>query len=150
MIYIDERQIDNYCMKQALIEAHKASLIDEIPVGAVLYSIDEKKIISRSYNKKEKSNLVIDHAEINVITKANKKRKNWRLINTILYSTLEPCNMCKEVIKESKVSKVVYGAKSKGERTCENYYQIEDINLIKQCEEIIINKFNEIRNSKNL
>ena len=134
---------DTYFMNIAYEEARKAYIKDEIPIGVVI--VKNNKIISKAHNLRDSSNIVTKHAEIIAIEKANKKTNNWRLIDCILYSTLEPCNMCSEVIKESKIEKVVFAAKSDNNEAS-NYFQIKDQQLIKKCEEIIKNKFKELRN----
>ena len=136
---------DDYYMEIAILEAKKAYKKNEIPVGAVIYSIEEDRIISKSYNKRDSNNIVTDHAEIRAIIKANRKKNNWRIPMTILYTTLEPCKMCLEVIKEAKVEKVIYGAKGKEKETKKGICQIENSSLVKVCEDLIINKFKEIR-----
>ena len=84
---------DEYYMNLAYKEALKAYKIDEIPVGAIV--VDKSgKIIGKGYNKKEKKNNAIYHAEVEAIIKATKKVKNWRLNNCIIYVTLFPCDMC--------------------------------------------------------
>ena len=95
-------------MKQAIKEALKAQTKDEVPIGAVL--VKDGKIVARAHNTKEKTNLPISHAEINVITKYSKKINNWRLEDTTLYVTLEPCSMCAGAIINSRIKRVVYGA----------------------------------------
>lgn len=91
-----------------LINLSKKSLKkSEVPIAALI--IDEKgKIISKAYNTRNIKQQTINHAEILVITKANKKLKSWRLNNCTLYVTIEPCNMCKSVIKESRIQNVYY------------------------------------------
>lgn len=93
-------------MLEALKQAKKAYKNDEVPVGAVI--VKDDKIISRSYNKIEKNQDPTNHAEINVIKLATKKLKNWRLIGCDLYVTLEPCEMCKGAIKNSRIDNVYY------------------------------------------
>ena len=67
-------------LKLAYKEALKAYFHNEIPVGAVLIDNDTKEVIAKSYNKKEKNNDATSHAEINVIRKASKIRKNYKII----------------------------------------------------------------------
>ena len=87
--------------------ANKALINDEVPVGAVIVKNDE--VIACGYNKKEKNNNVLDHAELIAIRKAEKKLKNWRLDDCEIYVTLEPCLMCASAIKQSRI-KTVYAA----------------------------------------
>ena len=91
-----------------LINLSKKSLKkSEVPIAALI--IDEKgKIISKAYNTRNIKQQTINHAEILAITKANKKLKSWRLNKCTLYVTIEPCDMCKSVIKESRIQNVYY------------------------------------------
>ncbi|MBO4245678.1 MAG: nucleoside deaminase [Bacilli bacterium] len=84
----------------------KAFNEDEIPVACII--IKDNKIISKAYNKKNKSNSVIDHAEILAIKKAAKKLNTWNLSDCTLYCTLKPCKMCEEIIKQSYIKEVLY------------------------------------------
>lgn len=104
---------------QMLLEAKKAMKRKEVPVGAVV--VCNNKIIARAYNKRVKTNNVMAHAEILAIKKAAKKKKDWRLNDCDLYVTLEPCNMCMEVIKESRINNVFYLVKRSENK--KNYYK---------------------------
>lgn len=86
--------------------AKKAYIKDEVPVAALI--VKNNKIIARSINKRNKSSNLLEHAEISCIIKACKKIKDWRLNDCTMYVTLEPCHMCKEIIKESRIKKVYY------------------------------------------
>lgn len=79
---------------------------DEVPIAAII--MKDNKIIAKAYNKVNKTNNILDHAEILAIKKASKKLDNWRLNDCELYVTLEPCSMCKEIIKKSRLKKVYY------------------------------------------
>ncbi|MDR1755078.1 MAG: tRNA adenosine(34) deaminase TadA [Eubacterium sp.] len=100
---------DEEMMLLALAEAQKAYDIGEIPVGAVIVD-DEEKIISKGYNRRERDNSPVAHAEIIAIEKAAYFKKNWRLNDCTLYVTLEPCPMCAGAISNARIKRVVYGA----------------------------------------
>lgn len=93
-------------MKAALEEAGKSQ--NDVPVGAVL--VFNNQIIAQAHNQKELENDATAHAEIIVIKEASKKFENWRLNNTVLYVTLEPCPMCAAAILYSRIPKIVFGA----------------------------------------
>ena len=90
-------------MKEAIKEAKKAELIDEVPIGCVV--VKDGKIISRGHNVRETKNNPIGHAEIIAITKASKKLNNWRLDGCDTYITLEPCIMCSGAIIQSRIKR---------------------------------------------
>lgn len=87
-------------------EAMKAFNKREVPVGAIV--VQDGKIIAKAHNLRIKNNDVTSHAEILAIKRAAKKFKDWRLSDCDLYVTLEPCSMCMEVIKESRINNVYY------------------------------------------
>lgn len=93
-------------MKTALQEAKNSD--KDVPVGAVI--VFNNEIIAKAHNCKELKNDATSHAEIIVIKEASKKIKNWRLNNTILYVTLEPCPMCAAAILYSRIPKIVFGS----------------------------------------
>jgi tRNA(adenine34) deaminase len=98
-------------MGKALAQAQKSMSLDEVPVGAVI--VDETGIIiARAHNRTEQQATQAAHAEVLAITKAGKKRGDWRLNGCTIYVTLEPCSMCYHLIKLSRISVIVYGAKS--------------------------------------
>ena len=127
--------MDQYYMKIALKEAKKALKHNEVPVGAVI--VKNNKIITKAYNRKEKTNDVTKHAEIIAISKACKKLKNWRLDGCTIYITMEPCMMCCGAIEQSRISKIVYGAKN------ENFGNIDKIN-IKNISQICVDECTKI------
>ena len=91
----------------AIKYAYKAYRIKEVPVGAVI--VKDNKIIGFGYNKKEKNNSVLEHAELNAIKMAQKKLNNWRLNDCDIYVSLDPCPMCASAIKQARI-KNVYSA----------------------------------------
>ena len=99
---MDKNKIENELIRLA----KKAYNKKEIPVSALI--IKDNKIISKAYNKKNLNNNPIFHAEVLCIFKACKKLKRWNLNDCILYVTLEPCDMCKEIIQEARIKTVNY------------------------------------------
>ena len=136
---------DIYYMEKAIEEAQKAYYCDEIPVGCVI--VMNSKIISKGYNKKNSSNVVTQHAEIIAIEKANKKLNNWRLTDAVLYTTLEPCPMCYEVIREARIKKVVYGSKQTNNNNVIdiNSMMLNDEKINNKCDSFIKKAFLKIR-----
>ena len=115
---------DKYFINQAYKEALKTLYIDEVPVGAII--VKDNKIIARAHNLKESLNLSTAHAEIIAINKASKKLKTWHLDDCIMYVTLEPCVMCAGAIIQSRIKKVVYGAKSYQDGAIESALKLYD------------------------
>ena len=96
-------------MKRAFLQAQKAYVEDEVPVGAVL--VKDGEIIAESYNKLIQLNDPTSHAEINVIRKASKILGNYRLNNTSLYVTLEPCLMCCGAMIHARIENLIFSTK---------------------------------------
>ena len=94
-------------MKLALNEAKKAEAIDEVPIGCVI--VKDDKVIARGFNRRESKRMVISHAEIEAINKANKKLDAWRLEDCEIYITVEPCIMCAGAIIQGRFKRVIYG-----------------------------------------
>lgn len=97
-------------MQLAYNEALKAYKKGDVPIGAII--IKNNKVIAKSYNKKEKNNNAILHAELDVINKACKRLKTWHLEECILYTTLEPCLMCMGAIVQSRINEIYYATKN--------------------------------------
>ncbi|KRK99938.1 CMP dCMP deaminase zinc-binding protein [Secundilactobacillus odoratitofui DSM 19909 = JCM 15043] len=102
-------KIDEKFMRAALLEAKKAALIGEVPIGAVV--VHDNEIIGRGHNLREHSQLAVDHAEMMAIEEANQVLNSWRLVDCTLYVTLEPCIMCSGGIVNSRLKRVVFGAR---------------------------------------
>lgn len=96
-------------MKYALILANQAKFLGEIPVGAVL--IFDNRIIGAGFNSSIAKHDPTAHAEILALQEAGKYLRNYRLINTTLYVTLEPCIMCLGAITHSRIKRLVFGTK---------------------------------------
>ena len=101
---------DVYYMEIALQEAHRAFNFGEIPIGCVIVS--DNKIIGKGANERMTRKNVIYHAEITAISQACEAIGDWRLEDTVLYVTVEPCPMCAGAIIQARIPVVVFGAKS--------------------------------------
>ncbi|HEL1959956.1 TPA: tRNA adenosine(34) deaminase TadA [Streptococcus suis] len=97
-----------YFMNQALAEAQKSLDKEEIPIGCVI--VKDGQIIGRGHNAREELNQAIMHAEVMAIQEANRVEGNWRLLDTTLFVTIEPCVMCSGAIGLARIPQVVYGA----------------------------------------
>lgn len=95
-------------MQLALVEAQKARVLGEVPVGAVLVS--DNQVIATGHNQPINNNDPSAHAEVVTLRVAGQNLSNYRLPNTTLYVTLEPCMMCCGAIMHARISRVVYGA----------------------------------------
>lgn len=127
-----------------LINLSKKSLKkSEVPIAALITD-ENGKIISKAYNTRNIKQQTINHAEILAITKANKKLKSWRLNKCTLYVTIEPCDMCKSVIKESRIQNVYYLLPRLPEKNQYNktiFNKLKDISEKEGKYQEIINKF---------
>ena len=103
----DVMNIDKKILDLLLKMAEKAYKKGEIPVSAVILD-QEGKLVSSAFNCRQKQYNVLGHAEISCILKAEKKIRDWRLDGYYMIVTLEPCNMCSMIIKESRLDKIYY------------------------------------------
>ncbi|XP_008782423.2 tRNA(adenine(34)) deaminase, chloroplastic [Phoenix dactylifera] len=107
----EQRKTDEFFMREALAEARKAADTWEVPVGAVL--VQNGKIIARGCNLVEGLRDSTAHAEMICIREASNLLRTWRLAETTLYVTLEPCPMCAGAILQARIDTVVWGAPNK-------------------------------------
>ncbi len=98
----------NSFMEEALIEAKKALKKGEVPVGAVV--VLEEDVIGRGYNQPITKNDPTAHAEIMALKDAAMNLKNYRLKDTLVYTTLEPCLMCAGALVHARIKKLIYSA----------------------------------------
>lgn len=110
-------------MELALEEAAIAAEADEVPVGAVVVSL-ERGVIGQAHNQREMLNDPTAHAEMIAITQAAQALGSWRLENCILYVTLEPCPMCAGAVVQARIPYVVYGAIDPKAGACDTLYRI--------------------------
>ena len=142
-------------MRLALEQAIKAYKNQDVPVGAII--VKDNKVIAKAYNKKERKQNAILHAEILAINKACKKLKSFRLEGSTMYVSLEPCPMCSGAIIASRLDKVVFGAPDNNygcagskynflqDKTFEHIVDVEGGVLQQECSNLIKDFFVEIR-----
>ncbi|UPT14618.1 tRNA adenosine(34) deaminase TadA [Buchnera aphidicola] len=145
---------DEYWMKIALKQAYYAEKQGEIPIGAIL--VFKEKIIGQGWNRSIIQNDPTAHAEIIALRQAGKIVKNYRLKNTTLYVTLQPCIMCFGAIIHSRIERLVFGASYKTDKKCpfkdvflelQKQYKLKvKKNIMEfQCTQILINFFKKKR-----
>lgn len=103
----DQQHIDETFMREAIRQAKKAYVLEEVPIGCVI--VYEGKIIGRGYNRRTVDKNTLAHAELQAIKKASKKLNDWRLDGCTMYVTLEPCQMCAGAIVQARIRRVVVG-----------------------------------------
>lgn len=103
-----DNKLDIYWMQQALKLAEFAASKDEVPIGAVL--VLDNQIIGEGWNQPIATNDPTAHAEIIALRQGAQKINNYRLINTTLYVTLEPCTMCIGAMIHARIKRLVFGA----------------------------------------
>lgn len=149
---------DEKYMYMAIMEAKKAREIGEVPIGAVI--VFENEIIATGYNVRETTQSTLAHAELAAIKEANKKIGSWRLEDCTLYVTLEPCPMCAGAIIQSRIKRVVYGAKDPKAGCAGTLMNLLDENrfnhqaelttgvLEEECSTLLTSFFRELRKQK--
>ena len=150
--------IDEEWMQYALQLAKKSEERDEVPVGAII--VYKNKIIGEGWNQPISSNNPTAHAEIMALQDAGEKIGNYRLIDSTMYVTLEPCVMCAGAMVHARIAKLVYAVDDQKTGACGsvfNMIQAEELNhnteikkgvLEKECQALIKNFFKEKRLKK--
>lgn len=144
-------------MKEALLEAQKAFMIGEVPIGAII--VQDDTIIAKAYNLREIEKNALAHAELLAIDKACRKLGGWRLPRCTLYVTLEPCPMCTGAIINSRIDRVVFGAYDPKAGSCGSLTNLFELSynhhpdclggvLQKECADILSDFFRQLRERK--
>ena len=141
-INIDCIMDDEFYMNLAILEAKNAADMNEVPVGAVI--VDKNKdVIGYGYNNPISSNDPTSHAEINAMRMASQVLKNYRLIDTTLYVTIEPCIMCMGAIIHARIKRVVFGAKDPKWGAAGSLYAMADDKRLNHHPEIVSGIYEE-------
>ncbi len=145
--------MDEKFMREALALAQKAKKKGEVPIGAVV--VYRGKIIGKGYNLRTRLQMATAHAEVRAIEKACKKLHSWRLPESEIYITLEPCPMCMGAILNARIVKVYFGAYEAKGRSLTN--ELAKANLLnhsvevtggileRECAEVLSSFFSEMR-----
>jgi len=150
-----DRDFDETYMKMALEEAEKAGLRGEIPVGAILLKGD--RVIAKDHNRCIELSDPTAHAEILVLRKGGEILRNYRLSETVVYVTMEPCPMCVSAMVHGRISRLVFGSLEPKYGAVQSKFQLLNNNglnhrvkvergiLEKECAEILKAFFRERR-----
>jgi tRNA(adenine34) deaminase len=150
-----DKDFDEKYMKMALEEAKKAGQRGEVPVGAILLKGDQ--VLAKDHNRCIELSDPTAHAEILVLRKGGEILRNYRLNDTVMYVTAEPCPMCVSAMVHSRISRLVFGALEPKFGAVESKLRLLNGNglnhqvevdrgiLGKECAEILKNFFKERR-----
>ena len=146
---------DEKWMALAIKQAVKADTEGEVPVGAVI--VKNGQLIAQAHNQPISTNDATAHAEIQLLRAAGNLQKNYRLIDTTMYVTLEPCAMCLGAMMHARIARIVFGAfdpktgvcGSRADLTTESFFNHEmEISggvLEKECKELLQSFFKSRR-----
>ncbi|MGA2466401.1 MAG: tRNA adenosine(34) deaminase TadA [Thermodesulfobacteriota bacterium] len=153
-----DKKFDERYMKMALKEAEEAGRKGEVPVGAIL--VKEDWVLAKDHNRCVELNDPTAHAEVLVLRKGGKELGNYRLNDTVMYVTAEPCPMCVSAMIHGRISRLVFGAREPKFGAVESKFKLLDGNgfnhkvkvergiLEKECAEILKFFFKEKRTYK--
>lgn len=155
---MDVFEQDRQFMHLALEEAKKAGNLGEVPIGAII--VHKGEVIASASNLRETTQNAVTHAELMAIQQACEKIGSWRLEETTLYVTLEPCPMCAGAILQSRIPRIVYGARDMKAGCVDSLYrllndprfnhecEITEGVLAEECGQILTHFFRALRERK--
>ncbi len=135
-------EIENF-IGLALVQAKKALRIGEVPIGSVIVN-KHKEVVGAGYNKTEKLSDPTAHAEIIAIRAAAKKLGDWRLDGHVIFTTIQPCEMCMGAIIEARMEEIYYGSTNTKKK---NEAKLVKSQLIKhaECTNLLKEFFQDLR-----
>jgi len=122
-------------MQVAFEEASEAAAMGEVPVGAVL--VFENRLVARAHNLRESAQDPLAHAEILALRAAAKELGRWRLTGCTLVVTLEPCCMCAGAIVNSRIDRLIFGAKDAKAGAAGSLYNIVADDRLNHCVKVV-------------
>ena len=134
---------DERYMKMALEEAEKAGQRGEVPVGAILLKGDQ--VLAKDHNRCIELSDPTAHAEILVLRKGGEILKNYRLNDTVMYVTAEPCPMCVSAMVHSRISRLVFGALEPKFGAVESKFKLLDDNGLNHKVKVLVKKYRRSR-----
>ena len=152
-------EADEFWMRKAIEAAVKAQSLNEVPIGACLIN-NEGELLAVAGNKTVSDSDPTAHAEILVLREAARKTGNYRLIDTVVYSTIEPCAMCAGALVNARVKRLIYGARDERFGAVETVFnicnnsslnhklEIESGVLAEECRKLMQDFFRARRNNK--
>jgi tRNA(adenine34) deaminase len=129
-------ETDEFWMREAISAATQAENLDEVPIGACLID-DQGKLLAVCGNRTITNNDPTAHAEILVLREAATLLKNYRLTDTTIYTTIEPCAMCAGALVNARVKRLVYGARDDRFGAVETVFRICDSDFLNHKIEIV-------------
>lgn len=119
---MQQHELDHPFMRLALEEASRATAVGEVPIAAII--VRNNDVLAAAHNLRESLQDPTAHAEMIVIRKAAEQLRSWRLTDTTLYVTLEPCPMCAGAIMQSRIARLVFGAWDAKAGACGSLFDI--------------------------
>jgi tRNA(adenine34) deaminase len=124
----DESERDAHWMRQALVAAHEAQERGEVPVGVCI--VNNGGLLAVAGNRTRTDQDPTAHAEVVALRDAAHKVSNYRLIDAVVYSTIEPCVMCAGALIQARVARLVYGSRDERAGAVESRFRVCDTDFL--------------------
>ena len=128
MTAADERETDAHWMRQALLAAQEARARGEVPVGTCIVNGEEMLAVAGNRTRTDQDPTA--HAEVVALREAARRVSNYRLIDAVVYSTIEPCVMCAGALIQARVRRLVYGARDERAGAVESRFRVCDTDFL--------------------
>src|SRR5687768_11431286 len=137
MTVAHERETDAHWMRQALVAAREARARGEVPVGTCIVNGDEMLAVSGNRTRTDQDPTA--HAEVVALREAARKVSNFRIVDAVVYSTIEPCVMCAGALIQARVKRLVYGARDERAGAVESRFRVCDTDFLNHRIEVTAN-----------